>query len=115
MKSFFVMRGKIIVLLKKSVCKSFAKFTGKHLCQSLCFKKETLAQVFSCESCEIYKKNLFTEHVRSTASAVYKLVIAILVQRRALEVFYKAVVLNVFAKFTEKQLCQSLLLNEVGG
>ena len=45
--------------------KNFTKFTGKHLCQSLFFnkvaglrpatllKKETLAQVFSCEFCEI--------------------------------------------------------------
>ena len=41
---------------KKGVLKSFAKFTGKRLCQSLFFnkvadfiKKETLTQVFSCE------------------------------------------------------------------
>ena len=32
---------------KKGVLKNFAKFTGKHLCQ-------TLAQVFSCELCEIF-------------------------------------------------------------
>ena len=41
------------------VLKNFAKFTGKHLCQSLIFKKETLAQVFSCEFCEISKKTFF--------------------------------------------------------
>ena len=65
---------------------------GKHLCQSLFFnkvaglriflysdciqentqacnfiKKETLAQVFSCEFCEISKNNFFTEHLRTTA------------------------------------------------
>ena len=52
---------------EKSVLRNFAKFTGKHLCQNLFFnkvaglrfkacnfiKKETLAQVFSCEFCEI--------------------------------------------------------------
>ena len=40
-----------------SVLRNFAKFTGKHLCQSLFFniKEETLAQVFSCEFCEISK------------------------------------------------------------
>ena len=39
---------------KKGVLRNFAKITGKDLCQSLCFnKKETLAQVFSCELCEI--------------------------------------------------------------
>ena len=49
---------------------NFAKFTGKHLCQSLFFnkvagaacnfiKKETLAQMFSCEFCEIFKNTFF--------------------------------------------------------
>ena len=34
--------------------KNFTKSTGKHLCQSPNFiKKETLAQVFSCEFCKI--------------------------------------------------------------
>ena len=32
-------------------------------------KKETLAQVFSCEFCEIYKNTLFTEHLWTTAFA----------------------------------------------
>ena len=31
-------------------------------------KKETLAQVFSCEFCEIFKNTFFTEHFRETAS-----------------------------------------------
>ena len=46
--------------MKKGVPKTFADFTGKHLCQSLffnkaaglkpvTFKKENLAHVFSCE------------------------------------------------------------------
>ena len=51
--------------IKKCVLKSFAKFTGKHLYQSLLFliklhsevcnfvKKDTLAQVFSYKFCEI--------------------------------------------------------------
>ena len=29
--------------------------------------KETLAQVFSCEFCEIFKNTYFTEHLRTTA------------------------------------------------
>ena len=55
--------------LKKGVLRNFTKFTGRYLCQSLFFskvadlspescnfiKKETLAQVFSCEFCEISK------------------------------------------------------------
>ena len=31
-------------------------------------KKEISAQVFSCESCEIFKNNYFAEHIRATAS-----------------------------------------------
>ena len=51
--------------MKKGVLKNFARFTGKHLCQSLFLnkifedynfvKKETLAQVFSCKFYEIFK------------------------------------------------------------
>ena len=66
--------------VKNGVLRIFAKFTGKHLCQSLFFKnvtgaacnlieKETLAQVFSCEFCESSKNTFFTEHVWATASA----------------------------------------------
>ena len=52
------------VFCKKEVLRNFAKFAGKYLCQSLFFnkvaglrpvKKETLAQVFSCEFCETSK------------------------------------------------------------
>ena len=46
------------LLCKKGVVRRFAKFTGKCLCQSLFFKKETLAQVFSSEFCEIFKNFL---------------------------------------------------------
>ena len=31
-------------------------------------KKETLAQVFSCEFCEIFKNRFFAEHLQVTAS-----------------------------------------------
>ena len=58
------------VFCKKGVLRNFTKFTGKHLCQSLFFnkvagqacnfiKKETLAQAFSCEFCEISKNTFF--------------------------------------------------------
>ena len=68
--------------IKKVVLKNFAKFTEKHLCQSLFLikltcdfiKKETLAQVFSCQFCDIFKNTFFTEHLRATASesCIYK-------------------------------------------
>ena len=62
------------VFFKKGALKNFAKFTGKHLCRGLFFnkvaggacnfiKKETLAQLFSCEFCEICKNLFFTEHL----------------------------------------------------
>ena len=72
---------------KKCVLRNFAKFTGKHLSQSLFFNKVadqiflienecktpywtgTLAQVFSCEFCKISKNTFSTEHLRTTASS----------------------------------------------
>ena len=65
--------------MKKSVLRNFAEFTRKHLCHSLFLnkvaglacnfiKKETLAQVFSCEFCEISKNTFFTEQLWTTAS-----------------------------------------------
>ena len=61
--------------IKKGVLNNFAKFNEKQLCQSLFFnklpeastfiKKETLAQVFSSEFCEIFKNTFFTEHCRT--------------------------------------------------
>ena len=36
-------------------------------------KKETLAQVFSCEFCKISKNTFFTEHLRTTASEYFTL------------------------------------------
>ena len=59
--------------IKKSVLKSLAKFTGKHLCQGLFFykvKKETVTQVFSYEFSEIFKSTFFTENFRTTASVI---------------------------------------------
>ena len=74
--------GKIFrsgVVYKKSGLKNFAKFTGKHLCQRLfliklqgsdlqLYLKKALAQVFSCEFCEIFKNIFYTEHLRPAAS-----------------------------------------------
>ena len=65
---------------KKGVLKNLAKFTGKKLYQSLFLiklqgnfiKKETLAQVFSCEFYEIFKNTFFTEHLQTTASKCTK-------------------------------------------
>ena len=56
--------------IKNGVLKSFAKFTGKHLCWSVFLNKvsglrpatllkEILTQVFSYEFCKIFQKHLF--------------------------------------------------------
>ena len=60
--------------IKKGVPRNFAKFTRKHLCQSLfnVFKKETLIQVFSCEFREIFKNTFFTKHLQATAVGLVK-------------------------------------------
>ena len=63
------------VFCKKGVLKSFAKFTGKHLCQGLFFnkvasaacnfiKKETLAQVyFALNFVKFLRTPFFREHL----------------------------------------------------
>ena len=67
---------------KKDVLRNFAKFTGKHLCQRLFLnkvaglrpracnfiEKKSLAQVFSCEFCEISKNTFFHRTPLVTAS-----------------------------------------------
>ena len=58
------------VFCKKTVLRNLAKFTGNHLCQSLFIKKETLAQVFSCECCEICK-NTFSYRTPEVAASAY--------------------------------------------
>ena len=54
--------SRLEVFCEKSVFRNFAKFIGKHLCQSQAYyfiEKETLAHVFSCKFCEISKNNFF--------------------------------------------------------
>ena len=55
--------------VRKGVLRNFAKFTGKQGLQHYQSKKETLAQVFASEFCEISKNTFFTEHLWTTASA----------------------------------------------
>ena len=54
----------------KGVLRDLEKFTGKHLCFNACnfIKKEAMAQVFSCEFCQISKNTFFTEHLCATTS-----------------------------------------------
>ena len=65
--------------VRKGVLRYFAKFIGKNQCQSLFFNKvaglksatllkETLAQMFSCEFCKIFRNTFCTEDLWATAS-----------------------------------------------
>ena len=57
---------------KKGVLENFAKFTEKHLSQGLFLqsysfiKNEALAQMFSCEFCEICENIFYIEHLGTT-------------------------------------------------
>ena len=60
-----------MVFLKSKFANSadfFKKWKKPDACNFI--KKETLAQVFSCELCEISKNTFFTEHLRATASVL---------------------------------------------
>ena len=61
------------VFCKKGILRNFTKFTGKHLRQTLFFiKKVSLAQVFSCDFCEISKNTFFCKTPPVAASAICK-------------------------------------------
>ena len=44
-------------------------------------KKETLAQVFSCEFCKISENTFFTEHLRTTASISWIIAMKIMISK----------------------------------
>ena len=67
--------------IKKPIFKDFAIFTRKHLCWSLFLikqqgfrsakKKQTPAQVFSCDYCNIFKNTFFEEHLLTCVSVYW--------------------------------------------
>ena len=72
-------------VLQKGILENFAKFTGKHLCQSLFFNKvaglrpdigdtsvlaQTLAQVFTCEIRENFKNTFIYRTTLMAASLI---------------------------------------------
>ena len=60
--------------VRKGILRNFTKFTGKHLCQACNFiEKETLAQVFSSEFCEISNNIFLTEHFWADTSKILHL------------------------------------------
>ena len=81
LKFVFLKSHKRSCSVRKGVRRDFAKYTEKHLCQSLFLNKvsalkpatllKTLVQIFSWEFCEISKNAFFTEHLCTTASDSY--------------------------------------------
>ena len=87
------------VFCEKGVLKNSAKFTGKHLFQSLFFnkvaggacnfiKKESLAQVFLCEFCEISKNTFFYRTALVAAFGSYVIFVMFIQYFQVLEFFY---------------------------
>ena len=107
-----------------------------NLCNACNFnKKETMAQLFSCEFCEISKNTsflqstsrgclctvIFMETVTKTKTVRVDFKDSSVIYGQAIirdsysEVLCKISVLKDFLKFTGKQLCQSLFFNKVAG
>ena len=72
------------VFCKKGVLKTFAKFTGKHLCQSLflntgpatLLKRRLWHSCFPVKFAELLRKCLFMEHLRVAASLLIFMIIS---------------------------------------
>ena len=84
----------------------FYKVAGLKTCNII--KKKTLAQVLSCECCEISKNTFFLEHpwwllLKCIWNALLKMT---LLKVATLDVFCKKVVLKNFKNFTGKHLCR---------
>ena len=67
-------RCSIKCVFSKTLCWSifFNKVAGWRLANGGFIKKDTLAQVFSCEFCKISKNTFLTEHLRTTTSVHYQ-------------------------------------------
>ena len=59
---------KISQNLQENICARVSFLMKLQAAPVTFFKKETLAQVFSCEFCENFKNIVFTEHHWATAS-----------------------------------------------
>ena len=81
---------------EKGVFRNFTKFTREHLCQSLffnkadlspasLFKKKTLAQLFFCEFCEIFKNTFFAKRLWGTASGEIYIDFVLVLEQLVLE------------------------------
>ena len=103
-KSQYIRSSRPDVFCKKGALRNFAKFSRKHLCQSLFFnkviglvcnfiKKETLAQVFSCEFYGISKNTFLNRATLVAASVCIRLIVLTLLQ------ILKVIYLRTFTNF----------------
>ena len=81
---------------KKGVLRNFAKFTGKHLCQSLIFNKAG-----GLEFCEFFKNTFSTEHLQTTASVAS--FISFFIKTRILLQFLSLVFINALITSIEEK------------
>ena len=81
---------------KKVIHENFANFTGKHLCERLFFNKaaglrpatllkKSLAQVFSCESCEISKNTFFSQNTSGGCFWIFNFLLEITTSTQAIK------------------------------
>ena len=71
------------VFCKNGVPENFAKFTGKHLCLSLFFKRETLHRCFSVNFAKFSRRRFFIKHLQWLLLVKIKMT-----QMTALNVYY---------------------------
>ena len=76
LKSFNVRSSRPEEFCKNGFLRNSTKLTGKHLCRSLYFNScrrlwHTLAQVFSCQFCEIFKNKFFYRTPLVAASVIF--------------------------------------------
>ena len=57
--------------VKKGVLKNFAKFTGKHQCQSLFFNRVADHRCFPANFAKFLRTRFITGHVRKALSSIY--------------------------------------------
>ena len=69
---------------KKNFLENFAIFTGKRLCSFFnknaglqLYRKETPAQVFSYEFCQIFKNTFIEEHLSTVASESFSFYVSL--------------------------------------
>ena len=72
MNTNLVRSSRLVVFCRKGVPRNFAKFTGKHLFQSLFFNKVFL-QVFFCKFCRISENTFFYRTPPVAAFLLYEL------------------------------------------